>query len=75
MKLSPLVNLILSFLPERYKAYATLGMSLFRHLETSEQRIDAVNYLQDSLESDGYISVIEWAKFGKMTGIVGKAKG
>jgi len=68
------VKLAMSLLPEQYKAYADTGMRMFEHLDTREEIKDAANFLIDSLESDGYLSVGEWARFGGMVGILGKPK-
>ena len=69
-----MLALLRQFLPERYKAYVTLGLRMFDNLNTAEERNAAIKYLLESTESDGYCSVTEWAKFGKLTGFVGKPK-
>ena len=66
------MSFLLALLPARYKAYAQLGLRLFQNLDTAEERDAAINFLVDAIESDGYLSVIEWSQWGKMTGIVGR---
>ena len=69
-----MLALLRQFLPERYKAYVTLGLRMFDNLNTAEERNEAIKYLLSATESEGYCSITEWAKFGKLTGFVGKPK-
>jgi len=72
---------VMKFVPPRYKKeaqkaqmYADVGMRMFEHLNTKAEIEDAANFLITSLESDGYLSVGEWGKFGGKLGIIGKRK-
>jgi hypothetical protein len=47
---------------------------MFDNLNTAEERNAAIKYLLTATASEGYCSVTEWAKFGKLTGFVGKPK-
>jgi hypothetical protein len=69
-----LLKFAMKFVPQEYKAYADVGMRMFEHLDTKAEREDAANFLITSLESDGYLSVGEWGKFGGKLGIIGKRK-
>jgi len=69
-----LLKLVIRFLPQQYKAYADVGMRMFEHLDTKAEIEDAANFLITSLESDGYVSVGEWARFGGKCGIIGRTK-
>ena len=69
-----LLKLAMRFVPQEYKAYADVGMRMFEHLNTKAEIEDAANFLITSLESDGYLSVGEWGKFGGKLGIIGKRK-
>lgn len=69
-----MVNLILSLLPSKYKAYARLSLRLFEHLDTAKERDAAIQFLMDAIESDGYPSVAEWSRWGGMLGILRKPK-
>ena len=69
-----MLALLKQLLPEKYKAYVTLGLRLFNNLNTAEERNAAIKYLLEATESGGYCSITEWATFGKMTGFVGKPK-
>jgi len=69
-----LLKLAMKFVPQEYKVFADVGMRMFEHLDTKAEREDAANFLITSLESDGYLSVGEWGKFGGKLGIIGKRK-
>ena len=69
-----MLQFILKFIPKDYKAYADVGVRMFERLDTKVERDKAIDYLLESLKSDGYLSVPEWARFGAMCGIIGKPK-
>ena len=72
--LKSLLELLLKLMPREYKAYADVGFRMFERLDTKAERDKAIDYLLESLKSDGYLSVPEWSKFGGMCGILGKPK-
>lgn len=65
---------LIRFLPVEYKAYFILAERMLSHLDTQAERRDAMTYFVESLQSEGYMSVPEWAAFGKKIGMLGKSK-
>lgn len=69
-----ILKFILMFLPKKYKGHFEIMERMLSRLDTKEKITDAVNFLDDAIESDGYLSVPEWARFGSMIGMIGKSK-
>jgi hypothetical protein len=66
-----MMDWILRFLPSDYKQMVTLGLRIISHLDTKEERREALQYGIDMLQ-DGKVEVGEWARFGSKLGILGK---
>ena len=67
-------SLLLGLLPGKHRAYVALGLRLFEYVDTPEERDAAAAYLLETIESNGYLSVAEWSRWGGMLEILGKPK-
>mgnify|MGYP003154945139 FL=1 len=51
-----------------------MAKRMTQRLDTKEERDAAAAYFLEAQQSDGMITVAEWAKFGSMLGILGGPK-
>ena len=68
------MKLLLKFLPKEWRDALDVVQRLLGRLDTHEERKEAIASLIRMQRSDGYISVIEWTKWGSQIGIIGKRK-
>ena len=68
-------KMLLGFLPKDVRTMVSVGLRMMSRLNTAEERQAAADYFIEASTSDGYMSAIEWSKWGSMIGWVGRPKG
>ena len=69
-----LFTLLLKLMPQEYKAYADGGIRIFQHLDTKDERDEAMDYFITATQSDGYMSAPEGSRWLSMLGLIGRPK-
>ena len=65
-----MLGLLMKFVPAEYKGWVELAKRMTQRLDTKEEREKAAAYFLEAQQSDGMITVAEWAKFVSMLGIL-----
>jgi hypothetical protein len=69
-----IIDAVLKLVPKEYKAYADVGIRIFQHLDTKDERDEAMDYFITATQSDGYMSAPEGSRWLSMLGLIGRPK-